>query len=352
MLDFNARIKQVIFLSIMILLIFLIIKELTLFLPGILGAVTLYILSRANYFQLVFQRKWKKGWAAGLFIFYYLILLGLPIFFAILLVGPKVNEFMSNPTESLQTIKAAIIAVQKKMGFVVVSEKSLSGFLDQVVAYIPTLINSTATLITNLALMLFILYNMLYSGRDMEKFLSRVLPLKPENVNLLAAETKNMIKANALGIPLISIIQGAFATIGYLIFGVDQFALWGFATGIFAFFPVVGTMVVWIPLVLSMYAGGQTLPATGLLLYSLVVTGNVDYLARITLLKKIGNVNAVITILGVIVGLGLFGFIGLIFGPLLVNYVIVLFDIYMSEFVPREIAKPPAEAGTDSAAKT
>jgi predicted PurR-regulated permease PerM len=352
MQDFNARVKQVIFLSIMILLIFLIIKELTLFLPGILGAVTLYILSRANYFQLVFQRKWKKGWAAGLFIFYYLILLGLPIFFAILLVGPKVNEFMSNPAESLQAIKTTIITVQRKMGFVVVSEKSLTGFLDEVVAYIPTLINSTATLITNLALMLFILYNMLYSGRDMEKFLSRVLPLKPENVNLLAAETKNMIKANALGIPLISIIQGVFATVGYLIFGVDQFALWGFATGVFAFFPVVGTMVVWIPLILSMYAGGQTLQATGLLLYSLIVTGNVDYLARITLLKKIGNVNAVITILGVIVGLGLFGFIGLIFGPLLVNYVIVLFDIYMSEFVPRELPKPAVEPGAESAGKT
>jgi predicted PurR-regulated permease PerM len=35
----------------------------------------------------------------------------------------------------------------------------------------------------------------------------------------------------------------------------------------------------------------------------------------------------------VIVGLGLFGFIGLIFGPLLVNYIIVLFKIYMNEFV-------------------
>ena len=343
MQDFNYRIKQVMFLSIMILLIYLIIQELTVFLPGILGAVTLYILSRANYFQLIYQRKWKKGWAAGLFIIYYLLLLGLPIFFGILLIGPKVNEFMSNPTASLQAIKSTIIAVQHKMGFVIVSEKSLTGFLDKLLAYLPDLINSTATLITNLALMLFILYNMLYNGRDMEKFLSRFIPLKPENVNLLAAETKNMIKANALGIPLISIIQGAFATIGYLIFGVDEFALWGFATGIFAFFPVVGTMVIWVPLVISMYAGGQTLAATGLLLYSLVVTGNVDYLARITLLKKIGNVNAVVTILGVIVGLGLFGFIGLIFGPLLVNYVIVLFDIYMSEFVPQEVPKTEVE---------
>jgi predicted PurR-regulated permease PerM len=62
-------------------------------------------------------------------------------------------------------------------------------------------------------------------------------------------------------------------------------------------------------------------------------------MARITLLKRMGNVHPVITILGVIVGLGLFGFIGLIFGPLLVNYILVLFDIYMNEFVDKDTPK-------------
>ncbi|MES1225952.1 MAG: hypothetical protein ABUT20_61305, partial [Bacteroidota bacterium] len=76
---------------------------------------------------------------------------------------------------------------------------------------------------------------------------------------------------------------------------------------------------------------------------SLVVTGNIDYLARITLLKKMGNVHPVITILGVIVGLGLFGFIGLIFGPLLVNYIIVVFAIYMNEFFENKIPEAPTD---------
>src|SRR5690606_34332560 len=167
-------------------------------------------------------------------------------------------------------------------------------------------------------------------------FLGRVIPLKPENITMLASETKKMVKANALGIPLISIIQGLTATLGYFIFGVKDFALWGFLTGIFAFFPVVGTMIVWVPLVLYTYAIGNNWQATWLLLYSVIVTGNVDYIARITLLKRMGNVHPVITILGVIVGLNLFGFIGLVFGPLLVNYILVLFDIYMNEFSEKE----------------
>jgi predicted PurR-regulated permease PerM len=351
MFTFNDRIKQVLILSLLILLIYLSIKELSIFLPGLLGALTLYILSRGSYFQLVYNRKWKKGRAAGLFILYYLLLLGVPIFLAITLISPKINAFLSDPTAMINSAKQSVMTAQQKLGFTFVSESALSNSLNRVTEFIPRLINSTANLITNLILMLFIMYYMFYNGREMEKFLNRIIPLKQENINTLANATKRMVKANALGIPLISIIQGLTATLGYFIFGVKEWALWGFLTGIFAFFPVIGTMVVWVPLVLYMYTSGPAWNATALLIYSAIVTGNVDYLARITLLRKMGDVHPVVTVLGVIVGLGLFGFIGLIFGPLLVNYVIVLFGIYTNEFtesdatkVPvTEINKPPEE---------
>ncbi|MBC7946827.1 MAG: AI-2E family transporter [Chitinophagaceae bacterium] len=331
--EFNYRIKQVLLLSLIILLVYLVIKELYLFLPGILGALTLYILSRANYFQLIYNRKWKKGWGAGLFIIYYLFLIGLPVFLAIILISPKVNAFLNDPTAMIESAKHSIRVIQDKLGMRLISESSLSNSLNKLSAFLPTILNSTATLVTNLAIMLFVLYHMLVNGREMERMMNRIIPLKQENINTLASETKKMVRANALGIPLISIIQGLTATLGYFIFGVKEWALWGFLTGVFAFFPVVGTMAIWVPLVLFLYGTGQTWQATAVLLYSFLVTGNVDYIARISLLKKMGDVHPVITILGVIVGLGLFGFIGLIFGPLLVNYIIVLFNIYMNEFV-------------------
>jgi len=342
--NFNDRIKQLLILFLLLLLVYLVIKELYLFLPGLLGALTLYILSRASYFQLVFNRKWKKGRAAGLFIFYYLLLLGFPIFLAITLVSPKINAFLNDPTAIVNDAKASLEVIQRKIGFKFLSESSISNSLNKLSAFIPTIINSTANLVANLATMLFVLYYMLYNGREIEKFLSRIIPLKQENINTLASETKKMVKANALGIPLISIIQGLTATLGYFIFGVKEWALWGFLTGVFAFFPIVGTMIVWVPLVIYTYATAPTWEATSLLLYSAIVIGQVDYIARITLLKKMGNVHPVITVLGVIVGLGLFGFIGLIFGPLLVNYILVLFDIYMNEFIDKNAIKLQPEA--------
>ncbi len=338
--SFNNRIKQILLLVLILLLVYLAIQELSLFMPGLLGALTLYILSRASYFQLVFNRKWKKGWAAGLFIIYYLFLIGLPVFLAITLISPKVNAFLEDPNAMINAAKQSINTIQQKIGFKFISENTLTNSFSRIAAFIPNILNSTANLISNLAIMLFVLYYMLYNGREIEKVLNHLIPLRQENINMLASETKKIVKANALGIPLISIIQGFTATLGYFIFGVDEWALWGFLTGIFAFFPVVGTMIVWVPLVIYTYAIGETWQATALLLYSVVVTGNVDYLSRITLLKKMGNVHPVITILGVLVGLGLFGFIGLIFGPLLVSYIIVLFKIYMNEFIENEETFP------------
>ncbi|NOT51279.1 MAG: hypothetical protein HOP10_08385 [Chitinophagaceae bacterium] len=61
MFSFNDRIKQILLLVLIILLVVASFNQLKVFMPGLLGAVTLYILSRGSYFQLVYNRKWKKG---------------------------------------------------------------------------------------------------------------------------------------------------------------------------------------------------------------------------------------------------------------------------------------------------
>ena len=331
--SFNNQIKQVMILILLVMLVFLVIRELYVFFPGLLGALTLYILSRNSYFQLVYHRKWKKGRTAGLYLLVYFLLLALLVYFTFVLVEKQIHPYLKDPVSTLNQVKAALKDAQQESGLNLISEETLITLQQKLSSILPSLVNDTANLITNLAILLFFLYYMLVHGKEIESYLGRIIPLKQNNIDLLAAEPKRLVKASALGIPLISIIQGVTATIGYIIFGVNEVVLWGFLTGVFAFFPVVGTMIIWVPLVLFMYASGDTWNATGLTLYSIIVTGNVDYLSRITLLKKLGQVHPVVTVLGVIVGLGLFGFIGLIFGPLLVNYIILLFRIYSNEFI-------------------
>jgi len=331
--SFNNQIKQVMILLVLLLLIFLVARPLYIFLPGLLGALTLYILSRGSYFQLIYHRKWRKGWTAGLYLLVYFLILALLVYATFTMLEKQVHPFLNDPDTLLTEAKAAIDNMQQKAGINFIEVETLDNFQQKIAAFLPSLLNDTANLLANLGILLFVLYYMLVHGKEMESYLGRILPLKQPNIDLLAAETKRVVKVSALGIPLISIIQGSVATVGYIIFGVNEFALWGFLTGVFAFFPIIGTMIIWVPIVVFLYAGGDTWNATGLFLFSLIVTGNVDYLSRITLLKKMGHVHPLVTVLGVIAGLSLFGFIGLIFGPLLVNYIILLFRIYTNEFI-------------------
>lgn len=329
---FNHRLRQILVLLLIILIIALLIAQLSVFLPGLLGGITLYILSRGKYFQLVFHRKWNKGWTALAYILFYLVIIALPVYLSVTLVSPKIARVMENQDKIVSMLQTISEKITDKTGIRLLSPDNLKTATQKVTAFVPKLLSGTATLLANLLMMFFLLYFLLVGGREMEKSLHRIIPLKPHNIDTLAGETKMMIKANALGIPIICIVQGIFAALGYWIFGLDDWALWGFITGVFAFFPLVGTMIVWVPLCIYLFSQGHNWQGFGLIIYSFVVTGNVDYAARISFMKKIGDVHPLITVLGVIVGLKLFGFIGLIFGPLLISYVLIFVKIYINEF--------------------
>ena len=324
--------RQVLLLILVLALMTLLVLELYQFFPGFLGAVTLYILGRDKYNYLVTKKNWKPGWTALLFMTLFLVCIGIPIYMAIDILSSRVTSLVNNQEQVMGSLKSISNQIYKWTGQQLLSDINIQNIQKKATALIPSFLNSTLMIITNIAMMLFIVYFMFTCSAQMEKTIQSFIPLQNKNINILAVETKNMVRANAIGIPLISIIQGSVATLGYWIFGVEDYVLWGFMTGLFAFFPVVGTMLIWVPLVIYVYSTGNSFNGTGLLLYSLIITGNVDYLARISLLKKIGNVHPVTTVLGVIVGLQLFGFWGFIFGPLLISYSLLLLKIYSNEF--------------------
>lgn len=330
--NFNKRIRQLGLLTALTSLSLLLLIELYEFLPGFLGALTLYILARSWYFKLTIEKHWNKTGTALLFLIGFLFGIGLPASFAIHLISSRVSILFKNSEKIIVVFQSASAQIKQWMGLDILTDQNLGAIQKLITGLVPFLLNSSADIASNLLMILFLLFFMLTDGKDIENKLSGIIPLKTENVRILAVETKSMITANALGIPLISIIQGIFAVLGYWIFGVQDFVLWGFLTALFAFFPVIGTAFIWIPLIIYLYASGENAKALGLAIYSLVVTGNVDYLARVTLLRKMGNVHPVVTVLGLIVGLRLFGFWGFIFGPLLISYFLLLVRIYASEF--------------------
>jgi predicted PurR-regulated permease PerM len=330
--DFNNRVRQVLLLVFVLALVLLLVFELYQFFPGFLGAITLYIVARDRYLRLVNEKHWKPSLTALMFMGIFLVCIGIPIYFAIDILSSRVTAAINNQQQVVTGLRSISGQVYRWTGQELFTDLNIQNIQKKAADLIPSFLNSTLMMLANIVMLLFLAYFMFTCSALMEKTIQNFIPLRSKNIHLLAAETKNMIKANAIGIPLISIIQGLFALLGYWIFGVKDYVLWGFMTGLFAFFPVVGTMLIWVPLVVYVYSTGNSFNGTGLLIYSLIITGNVDYLARITLLKKIGNVHPITTVLGVIVGLQLFGFWGFIFGPLLISYSLLLIKIYSNEF--------------------
>lgn len=328
----SLSIKRITLYLIILLIGIVIVWQLSYFIPGFLFAITLYILLRKRYFHLVEDRNWRRGFASIVLIFLTLLVLALPIFAIVEILIPKVYYLVHNSGELIAKGTLALNKVKQRFPEIKISDQQLQEGIQRGILLLPGILGTTAAIITNLVVAFFVVHFMFLGGRGMERSLVEILPLKQQNKDSIWAETHKLIVSNAIGIPVLAFLQAIVASIGYWIFGVADFFIWGLLTGACSLLPVIGTMIVWVPLVVYMFAVGETAPAIGLTIYSAVIISNIDNVLRFTLLKKIGDVHPLITVFGVLLGLQLFGMMGLIFGPLFISYFILMIKVYRAEF--------------------
>ncbi|MBN9484491.1 MAG: hypothetical protein BGO70_03920 [Bacteroidetes bacterium 43-93] len=328
----NDVIKQILLAGFILLLVFIIGSQLYVFFPGMLGAVTLYIILRQYYFKLTVIRKWNKTGTALLFVFGAMILIALPVAGLIQILLPKLTSVLDNQKNLAATLNSLTLKLQNISPRFQINEQQIAGAIQKLTGMLPGLLNATANMLTNMVLAFFILYFMLVDGRKMEQVIQRYMPLQDANIDSVWLATRTMVISNAIGIPIVAASQGLAAMLGYYIFGISDYLLWGVLTGIVSVVPLVGCMIIWGPLCIYLYATGHSGAALGLALYSFIVTGSIDNVLRFTILKRVGDVHPIITALGIIVGIPLFGFMGFIFGPLLISYLLLMITIYRTEF--------------------
>ncbi|QJB34404.1 AI-2E family transporter [Chitinophaga oryzae] len=329
----NDRLKQIGFLLLILFLAILLFKELYLFFPGFLGAITLYVACRKWMFRLVEVRKWKKSPAAALLMTASFLIILLPIGALVNMLSSRVAYAANHSGEIINKAREFNERLHQEIGIDLLSTQQLQKLQDGLTAFLPGFLGATFNTLTAIAIMYFILYFMLVNGRKMEENLYEYIPLRDENVERLGREFNTLVFANALGIPLIAVIQGIVSLIGYLIFGVPQPFFWFVVTCFTAMLPVIGAAAVYVPMGVYLLATGSTWQGIAVLVYGFGVVGTSDNISRFLLAKKIADVHPLITIFGVIIGVNLFGFIGLIFGPLLISMFILLLEIYSNEFL-------------------
>lgn len=330
--SFQNNFKQIIFFILIISLSVLLFIPLKVIFAGFLGAVTLYIIN-FNFLQYLNKKlKWNIHIISIVVLAVNIFFMLIPSVFALIIVVPKLNMLINQSGEFITGIKKIMTEVEIRFGIDILSSNYIEKVPQILSSTLPEVLGSIGSFVLNISTMLFILYFMLISSKNLGRGIKKFIPLKPENINTISNETKNIIKSYAIGIPVISTCQGIIATIGYWIFGIPDVLFWGFLTAVVAVIPFVGTGLIAVPLIAYLFAINDLYNAIGLSIYIVVLVMNVDNILRLILLKAFANIHPLVTMCGVIVGLKLFGFIGLIFGPLLVSYFILLIKIYTIEF--------------------
>jgi predicted PurR-regulated permease PerM len=248
------------------------------------------------------------------------------------LLYSKVIFAMEHTTEIVAAIKQFDYVLSSKTGIKILSEEGIAKIQNTAATIVPNLLGKTASLLTDIAMMYFILYFLLDNMGKNEETLKRIIPLDKERVQPFADELESMVYSNVLGAPVLAVVQGITASIGFLICGLNEPLFWGIICGFMSFIPVVGTAIVWIPAAIYLLVNGSTWQGIVLLLYGTLVITNIDNAVRLIMQKKFSDVHPIVTILGVIVGVNLFGFPGLIFGPLVISYFLIMLRLYSEEY--------------------
>jgi predicted PurR-regulated permease PerM len=337
----NNIIRQCALLGLILGLSVLLFVQLKDFLPALLGAFTLYIMCRKYNFHLIEVRQWKPWRSALMIVLLSLLILALPLYFIIDILIEKVGHYDEYSLHIKNIIGQIHQYVLGKINIDLLSPEymdKLQNFLTQNISHA---VSTVMGAFSSVLISFFILYFMLSKPREFEGMCLKIMPLKYSNTRTLSDKVRKMVVANALGIPIIALGQGLVATVGYAIFGAENLPLLCVFTCLAAMVPLVGGAIVYVPLSIYLMANGQP-NAYWLIVWGAVVVSSVDNLFRFTFLRKLEDIHPLNTVFGILVGLKLFGFMGLIFGPILISMLGLLMKIYRNEFLIKA-KKPQSE---------
>ncbi len=185
--------------------------------------------------------------------------------------------------------------------------------------------------ILSLFVMLFLMFFLFMEGKGITEKIKSHIPLRAKQKKELANKFSNVIYASIYGMIVTAFVQGAVAALGFWIFGVESPILWGLVTIIVAILPFVGAALVWLPSAVYKLAIGETFNGLGILFYGMLIISTIDNLIRPSIIGSRAKIHPALVLLGVLGGIELFGFLGIIIGPLILSISTMFMDLYLLE---------------------
>ncbi len=325
---FSAKQRNMITLVIILLLAGFILYSVRGIFGALLATLVMYTIFRPLNLFLIERWKWRPAASAVFIIVSSLLIIVLPVYGLVSMIAKRVITFTKDPDQ----IQDVIHKINEISGDRLQQPELITDNLQQIVSYggnmLTSLLSGAANLFLDITVMYFLLYFLFVSSRAFEKGLLRYSPFRDENALRFGLELRNITYSNVLGQGLIALIQGTAVAIGYMIFDFSDPVFWGVICVILSFIPIVGAPLVVIPACIVKLVNGDTFNGIGMAIWTLLIVTNIDNVLRLVIAKRVGDIHPIITIIGVIIGIPMFGIMGLVFGPLLLSYFLIAVKIY------------------------
>jgi len=204
-------------------------------------------------------------------------------------------------------------------------------FAQALLGYGTELVRNAAKLILHFLLMVFILFYFLRDGAKMVAYLKHLSPLRPLQEDFIIESLRRVARGVLMGSLLVAVLQGVAGGIGLAVAGIPAF-FWGAVVALASLIPVVGTGLVWVPAVGYLLLSGDWKMALFLGLWFGVFVVGIDTVLRPLFMKEAARISTFYIFLAILGGVYTFGMLGILYGPLILSFVMVMLHIYVEEY--------------------
>lgn len=309
------------------------------YLGGLLLALVLHVVVEPVYLRLC--RSLSPGIASAIVIVGIIVLLLVPTAWLLTLVLAQLPGAVRSVQDtgllsSLATLRLGPIDIGARIGEM---GGTAAGW---VVASATGLLGGAASSLLDLIIALFAVYYLLNSGGTIWRNVRPFIPFSERHADELLDQFRSATRSTLLGSVLIAMMQGALVGFAFWFGGLPSAPFWGVVATVASVVPLVGSTIVWIPGVVVLALAGRYGAATAVGVFCGVVVSSVDNFVRPIVTQRISAVHPMVTLIGALAGMRVFGLLGLLLGPLLISYFFVLLRMYREEYSPLLVDPPDA----------
>lgn len=186
--------------------------------------------------------------------------------------------------------------------------------------------------IFNFVMMIIIIFFLLIDRVRLLNYLMRLSPLPDDHERILITKFEDISKAILVGNGVCGLLQGVLGGLVFTFFGLVSPIIWGVVMAILAFLPIVGIGLVLGPTALILLLQGKVVQGIFMIIFYIFLSFSVEYILKPKMVGEQVKMHTLLVFLAILGGLQVFGFLGIIYGPLIVTGFLTLADIYMSNY--------------------